>query len=369
MRGRPRWPRLIPALIVLAGTIGLYGTFFRTAPRVIWPTSWPAWWSRSLDEVAEANSKYKWLIRHSRVLSRLTEMNLKGGSSRALWTGDRAETDHINGLFLSQDGRRLTVWHSGFIETRRMPSGSRERRIDDDDQLLAFAINTASVIEVDRDGRIAIVVGPAPEYIAQAIDLTAGTALWRIDHLADGDRDNLRVLHAGELNRFIVAGEFPGSGETELAEWYVHEQHGPSRMRQFATEAHALGPRLARNGFGKLIWASNFDQVEAWSLQTERVERRIDLPARSVLVAAWPNDLPRLIITMFDQDSKTWIVDVDAGRVLAEVAEAPLRTRSTEVLADGRTLAVWGFDKDLTRKVLHLYDLSPIIPVGTDSGG
>lgn len=359
-RGRARWPRLALASVIFATSASLYAANVRTAPRIVWPDHWPAWWSRTLDDVAEANAKYSWLIRHSRVLARVSEVDLETASSRTLWIGPSAESDHVKAMFLSDDGARLTVWHSGMLQSIPLSSGASAFLFENRSKLLPFALNLATHVEVDRDGQFALIIGPAPDYTTALIDLERKSVAWRIERLTEGERENLRVLHRGDLRRFVVAGENPGSGTTELIEWFVDGSDKPARMRRVLTDAYALGPRLARNGFGATIWASNFDQIEGWNLQTERIERRLALPARSVLLTAWPEEAPRLIITMLDQNSTTWVVDTLSGRVLAELSETPLRTRSTQVLADGQTLAVWGYDDDHERKVVLLYDLSAL---------
>gem|GEM_PF-4086931 len=363
MIGRRPWPRLSAAILLLLATLGLYAAYFRRVPRLVWPDTWPAWWSRSLDEVARANSKYQWLIQHSRVLSRLVEIDLNdAGATRTLWTGTRSDVDHINGLFLSDDASRLTVWHTDGLQAWALPDCKSAARLDDSNVSLPFSFLAITGVEMSGDGRTALLVGPDRNNTAIAIDVDSGRELWKIEYLVIEDISRLHILHGSSLDRLIVAADVSSTGITDLSEWYVDDKQHPNRMRHFSTSAYALGPRLARNGFGPLIWASDLEQVEAWNLQTERVARRIRLPMRSVLLFAWPGDVPRLIITMFDQDSRTWIVDAGAGRVLAQLDGTPMRTRSTRLLQDGHTLAVWGYDGDLSHRVLQLYDLSSIAP-------
>ena len=365
--GRRRWPRAILAAGCLSTTVGLYAAFARAAPRLVWPDRWPAWWSHTLDGVARANSKYEWLIQHSRVLSRLVEIDFNaGGSTRPLWTGARSDVDHINGLFLSNDASRLTVWHTQAVQVWSLPDVAVRSRLDDAAVALPFPFRAVTQVELSGDGRMALLVGPAPQNQAIGIDVDSHRPLWSIASLMPGDVSGMRILHGASLDRFVVAAEFSDSGNTDVSEWFIDGSQHPNRMRHLATSAYALGPRLARHGLGPLIWASDMDHVDGWNLQTERVEKRLTLPHRSVLLSAWPGDVPRLIVTMLDQDSLTWIVDPHAGRVLARVDGTPRRTRSTEVLADGRTLAVWGYDADRSRKVLQLYDLSSIAPPARD---
>lgn len=365
--GRRRWPRAMLATCALGGSVGLYLAFARRAPRLIWPDRWPAWWSRTLDDVAQANSKYEWLIQHSRVLSHLVEIDLDaGGAERTVWTGTKSDTDHINAMFLSEDASRLTIWHTDALQVWSLPGRVPVARLNDLSVSLPFSFLAITNVELSGDGCTALFVGPEPKHKAVAIDVDSGRQLWTIESLVVDDISSLRILHGSSLDRLIVAADISSTGVTDLSEWYVDDQQHPSRMRHITTSAYALGPRLVRNGLGPLIWASDIDHVEAWNLQTGRVEQRLALPQRSVLLFSWPGDVPRLIITMFDQDSRTWIVDTQSGRVLAQLDGTPLRTRSTEVLAGGRTLAVWGYDADFSHKALQLYDLSSIAPSDQD---
>lgn len=374
MRGRRRWPRaMVTALLLLAVIFG-YALAFRRVPRLIWPQHWPAWWSRRMDEVAEANSKYPWLIQHSRVLSRLVEIDLASGSAHTIATGQHPEADHINALFLSDDGDRLTVWRGGRIETRRAPDWRIEANIDLPRLLARHRL--LSVIEVlaDRDGARLLVLARAlgggdqstSPCAGMLIDALSGEMIWQLEDFADQRLASLRAVHSGDFDRFILAGDLPATGQTTLSEWYIAGGQ-PVRMRHFDTAAYVLGPRLARNGFGNRIWASNMDSLEAWNLQTERIERRIALPASAALLTAWPGHAPRLIVTMLDSATTVWIIDPESNRVLAGLAGAPPRTRGVQVLGDGRTLALWGYDDNLDHKVVLLFDASSVAASG-DAG-
>jgi len=358
-RGRRRWPRLSIAALIFIAAAAAYAAFFRMAPRHIWPDHWPAWWSETLDDVAAANARYKWLIAHSSVLSRIHELDLDArGASRILWTGRRSDADHIESIHLSADGSRLGLWHSGFIRIWSLSEPRPMREIAFTDPLLAPLGGGARHVAFSADGREALIIGAAPDFIAMAIDLDASREGWRLTGDFFGDLQQWRILHGSDFGRFIIAGERPDTGETLLTEWLVDERQAPQLMRRFATSAYSLGPRLARHGFGPHLWASDFDQVQAWNLQTETVERRLTMPHPVALLCASPGGAGRLIITMFADESVTWIVEPVAGRVLAELKGEPLRVRSAEILADGRTLALWGYSGDFEHRVLHLYDLS-----------
>ncbi len=371
MRGRRRWPRAMATALLLLAVIAGYALGFRRVPRLIWPQHWPAWWSSRMDRVAEANSKYPWLIQHSRVLSRLVQIDLASGSAHTIATGHHPEADHINALFLSDDGGRLTVWRAGRIETRSAPDWHVEASIDlphllDRHRLL-------SVIEVlaDRDGAELLVLARAlgsgnradSPCAGMLIDALSGEVIWQLEDFAGQSLTSLRAVHSGDFDRFILAGDLPATGQTALSEWYVSGGQ-PVRMRHFDTAAYVLGPRLARSGFGHLIWASNMDSLEAWNLQTERIEKRITLPAATSLLTAWPGQTPRLIVTMLDKETTVWIINPEAGRVLARLAEAPSRTRGVQVLGDGQTLALWGYDDNLGDKVVLLFDVSSVAGSG-----
>lgn len=358
--GRRRWPRLVSASLIFLVAAGMYGWKFRAVPRHVWPEDWPAWWSETLDDVAAANAKYAWLIQHSSVLSRLHEINLDGGGeSRILWTG-RHSGDETAAIALSSDGSRLCAWHGNAIRVWSLPQRRIVREITFDDPLLAPNRGGAKRVEFSADGRTALVVGPAPQFTAQAIDLDTAAELWRIERFIHRPLSDVRLLRGDDFSRLIVAGEAEETGESYLAEWYIDARGQGQLMRGFATSAHSLGPRLARNGFGRIVWASDLETVEAWNLQTERVEQRLSLPQPVALLAAWPSERERLIITMFGDASRTWIVDAEAGRVLAQLSGEPMRVRGTQILDGGRTLALWGYSGDLARRLLLLYDLQRI---------
>lgn len=363
--GRRRWPRLAASASIFVAAAGLYAWKFRAVPRHVWPEDWPAWWSETLDDVAAANAKYAWLIGHSSVLSRIHEIDLDAaGASRILWTGRRSG-DEVNAIAVSTDGSRLCAWHGSAIRVWNLPQRRVVREIGFDDPLLSPARGGATRVEFSADGRTALVVGHGPQFIAQSIDLDAAAQLWRIEGFIHRPLSDVRLLRGEDFSRLIVAGEAQETGETFLAEWYVDERGQGQLMRDFTTTAHSLGPRLARHGFGRLVWASDFESVEAWSLQTERIERRLSLPRPVALLAAWPGERERLIITMFAGESKTWIVEAETGRVVAELSGEPMRVRGTQVLGGGRTLALWGYSDDLSKRLLLLYDLADLERNGT----
>ncbi len=368
MRGRRRWPRVALTSALLVVVIAGYAVSCRRAPRLVWPARWPAWWSRSLDDVAEANAKYPWLIQHSRVLSRLVEIDLAGdGATRTIVTASHPETDHITALFLSDDGQRLTVWRNAALEIWRLPEWRIEKSIDLATVFAAERLVACDEIASSADGQRVLILGRGWDerksggiaHVALLLDVQSGKTLWRIEDFAGEDLASIRVLHQGDFRRFLIAGDVQATGQTVLSEWYV-EGDMPVRIRHFDTSAYVLGPRLARNGFGNLLWASNFQTLEAWNLQTERMVQRISLPTSVALVTAWTSAHPRLIVTMLDTESTVWIIDTRARAVLAQLAEAPPRTRGTEVLSDGTTVALWGYNEHLANKVVHLYDLSSL---------
>ncbi len=358
VRGRRRWPRLALAGAIILATGSLYASFGRAVPRRIWPERWPAWWSETLDDVAEANAKHQWLIHHSSVLSRVHDLDLDaGGASRILWTGRRGEADHIHHLSLAADGSRLCLWTSASL---RVWSVARRRVVAEtsfSDPLLAPLGGAARQVQFSADGRSALLIGASPRFTAMLVDLDTGREAWRLASGALPDLEQWRVLHEGSFDRFLLAGDRPDTGETVLSEWFVEAGREPALMRRFATSAYSLGPRLARHGHGPLVWASDFDRVEGWNLQTESIEHRLLLPHPVALLGASSAAGERLIITMFGDTSRTWVVEPRVGRVVAELSRTPHRTRGVEVLADGRTLALWGYSDDQSRRVLHLYAL------------
>lgn len=358
MPGRRRWPRLALAGAIFLAAAGAYAALVRTVPRLVWPERWPAWWSETLDDLAEANSKYEWLIQHSSVLSRVHELDLDaGGASRTLWTGRRGEADHVHSLSLAADGSVLCLWTSASLRVWSIADRRLDGEIAFSDPLLAPLGGAAAQVQFSADGRSALLIGDSPRFIAMLIDLEAERERWRIESNALAGLEHWRVLHGGSFDRFLIAGDRPDTGETALSEWFVEAGREPALMRRFATSAYGLGPRLARHGYGPLVWASDMERVEAWNLQTEAVERRIILPHPVALLAAPREGDERLIITMFADTSRTWIVEPRSGRVVAELEQAPHRTRAAEILSDGRTLALWGYNDDQSQRVLSLYSL------------